>query len=286
MKLSLDLSHEEQTFAMMRELMKRSQRKHMDELFYRAVASRRFKNLQGEMITATDTFTIDTSAKLRLGTRAFTSDGRIYHYARMGGVLGVPGSLYQNSAPIAGNLAQTPTANLAGATQVTIPAITTTVTANQYAEGYIQVDTTPDNGRMYGIASHPAATGGASLTLTLYPDEPIQTAWSAATRVGLIANLFADTILVPVARTGTICGWASAAISIAGFGWMQTWGPVAALINGAPTITAPVVNSGTTPGAVDLWTTAAAAVVVTPVGHMMQVGVSTKNNAVYGQVKA
>lgn len=286
MLLTRETDHAERTMAMMKEVMKRSQRHHMEDPFYLAVASRRFKNLQGENITATDTFSVDTTQKLRLGTRAYTSDGRVYHYARMGAVLGVAGSLYQGSAPVAGNLAQTPAAAAIGATQVTISAITTTVTANQYAEGWLQVDTTPGQGQMYGIASHPAATGGAALTLTLYPDEAISVALTTASRVGLIANPFADTILVPTARTGLICGWPSGPIPIAGFGWMQTWGPVCALINGTPTITAPVVNSATTSGAVDLWTTAAAAVVVTPVGHMMQVGVSTKNNAVYGQIKA
>jgi hypothetical protein len=53
------------------------------------------------------------------------------------------------------------------------------------------------------------------------------------------------------------------------------------LINGTPAITSPVVNSATTAGALDVWTTAAAAVVVTPVGSMMQVGVTATANMVF-----
>lgn len=287
MKLTRDTDHAETTLAMMRELMKRSNRDHMEDPMYRMVASRRFKNLQGEAITATDTFTADTAQKVPLGTRGYTRDGRIYHYGSVGAVAAVAGSLFQGSVPIAGNLAQTPAAAAIGATQVTITAITTTVVANQYAEGLMQVDTTPGQGLMYLIASHPAATGGAGLLLTLYPDEQIQVALTTASRVGLLAHPFGGVVICPTARTGVgLAGWPSVAAAIAGFCWFQTWGPVAALINGTPTITAPVVNSGTTAGAVDLWTTAAAAVVVTPCGQMMQVGVSGKNNAVYGQIKA
>lgn len=287
MRLTRDTSHEETTLAMMRELMKRSNRDHMRDPIYSMVAGRRFKNLQGENISSTDTFTADATQKLPMGTRGYTKDGRIYHYGSVGAVAAVAGSLFQGSVPIAGNLAQTPAVAAIGATQVTITAITTTVVANQYAEGLMQVDTTPGQGIMYGISSHPAATGGAALLLTLYPDEQIQVALSAASRVGLLAHPWAGAILCPTARTGVmLAGWPSVAAGIATFCWFQTWGPVAALINGTPTITAPVVNSGTTAGAVDLWTTAAAAVVVTPCGQMMQVGVSGKNNAVYGQIKS
>src|SRR5262252_3590607 len=60
--------------------------------------------------------------------------------------------------------------------------------------------------------------------------------------------------------------------------------PASVLINGTPAITAPVVNSATTTGSVDKWTTAAADVAVQPLGHMMQVGVSTKNNFVFLQL--
>jgi hypothetical protein len=268
----------------MRELMKRSQRKHMDDPFYRAIASRRFKNLQGEAISATDTFTADTTAKYRLGSRAYTTDGRVYHYGGIGGVAAVAGSLYQSSAPVAGNLSQTPAAAAIGATQVTITAITTTVTANQYAEGYLGVDTTPGQGIMYGISSHPAATGGNPLVLNLYPDESIQVALTASSRVGLMANAYSGLIITPTARTAIIAGWPNVSAALSTFCWIQTYGPVQALINGTPTITAPVVNSGTTAGAVDLWTTAAAAVVVTLVGEAMQVGVSTKNNFVFARI--
>ena len=99
--------------------------------------------------------------------------------------------------------------------------------------------------------------------------------------MGLIHNPAKNCIICPTTQTATALGVATYIITAAQYGWVQTNGPVSVLINGTPTITAPVVPSGTTAGAVDLWTTAAAAVTVQPFGHMMQVGVSTKNNFVY-----
>src|SRR5438034_388083 len=102
MLLTRETNFQEKTLALMRRLMMRSQRNHMRDPLYLAVASRRFKNLQGENITSTDTFTADTSAKLLLGTRGFTRDGRVFHYGSVGAVAAVAGSLYQGSVPIAG----------------------------------------------------------------------------------------------------------------------------------------------------------------------------------------
>lgn len=222
-----------------------------------------------------------TASMHRLGTRISTRDGRGFRFARIGGVAAVAGSLYQASAPVAGNLAQTPAAAAIGATQVVISTITTTVTANQYSEGWLQVDTTPGNGIMYGIDGHNAATGGSgACNVNLYADEAIQVALTTSSRVGLIANPYADIIVAPTTLTAVAVGVPLVAAAIGAYCWIQTWGPCPVLINGTPAVTAPVINSATTAGAVDVWT-AAAQPTAQMVGHMMQVGVSTKNNAVF-----
>jgi len=48
-------------------------------------------------------------------------------------------------------------------------------------------------------------------------------------------------------------------------------------------VTAPVVNSATTAGAVDVWS-AAAQPTSSLVGEMCQIGVSTKNNFVFAKI--
>lgn len=222
-----------------------------------------------------------TASLHRLGARIITRDGRVFRFARIGAVAAVAGSVYQSSAPIAGNLAQTPAAAAIGATSVTISTITTTVVQNQYSEGWLQVDTTPGNGIAYGVDSHNAATGGAgACTVNLVKDEAVQVALTTASRVGLIANPYADIIVNPTTNTGITVGVPLVAAAIGAYCWIQTRGFCPVLINGTPGVGIGVVISATTAGAVDV-AAVAAEINTRRIGRMMQVGVSTKNNAVY-----
>ena len=116
--------------------------------------------------------------------------------------------------------------------------------------------------------------------INLLKDESIQVALTTSSRVGLMANPYADIVVSPTTRLTICVGVPLVAIPIAGYGFIQTWGPCSCLINGTPAVTAPVVQSVTTAGAVDVWT-AAAQPTTQLLGYMMQVGVSTKNNMVY-----
>lgn len=219
--------------------------------------------------------------QLRLGTRIVTRDGRAFRFARNGATLMVAGSLYQAAAPVANHLAQTPAAAAIGATQVVITTLgATAATENQYAEGLLQVDTTPGNGIAYGINSHLANAGSAALTLNLEKDDSIQVALTTASRVGLIANPNSALIVCPTTATNIVVGVPLVAAAANAYCWVQTWGACPALINGTPGVGVGVVLSATTPGAFDVGTVAAE-INVRQLGWMMQVGVSTKNNMVY-----
>lgn len=220
---------------------------------------------------------------LRLGSRCITRDGRVFRFARVGAVAAVAGSLYQSSAPVPNHLAQTPAAASVGATSVTITTLgATAATQNQYAEGLMQVDTTPGNGLMYGIDSHLANAGSAAFIVNLAKDDSIQVALTTSSRVGFFANPYADLIVTPTVRTAVCVGVPLVAAAIAAYCWIQTWGPAPVLINGTPAVTNWACNSGTTAGAVDAFVpTTAVAPTQQVVGQMMQIGVSTKNNAVF-----
>jgi hypothetical protein len=245
---------------------------------------RRFSNLghlAGENAVAQDMFSFDTVQRHALGSIAVTQDGRIFRYGSAGSVTFVPGSLYQGFAKITAHLANTPPAVAFGATSFTYTPGAATGVANQYAEGYLNVDTTPGNGYIYRVSGHAAIASSTAFTLNLYPDDPIQVALTTSSRVGLHGNPWKLQVVCPTTITARVSGVAISAMTDGTYGWVQTRGPASVLINGTPAITSPVANSGTTAGAVDVWTTAAAAVVVTPVGYMMQVGVTAKNNLVF-----
>lgn len=215
-----------------------------------------------------------------LGTLGFTRDGRLFRYAQNGAVAGVVGSIYQRAAPIANHLANTPPAVAIGATRFQYTPGATGGAANLYAEGYLQVDTTPGNGYSYMISGHAAITASTAFTLFLDPDDPIrEVALTTSSRVGLHHNLYKNLIVCPTTVTAPVVGGMVAPIPISYYGWVQTRGPFCALINGTPAVGTGVTISATTAGAVDV-AAVAAEINVRIIGHIMQVGVSTKNNLV------
>lgn len=245
--------------------------------------SPRHMNFTGPVtITHGATMDFETVQRFPLGTQGVTRDGRKFRYALAGAVALVAGNSIQGPATVVNHLALTPSAASLGATQVVATLGATLATANQYAGGYVQVDTTPGNGYMYSVAGHAAVLSAGVITANLDISDPIAVALTSSSRVGFIANPFAGTIQTPVTTaTGLVVGVATSAIAIANYGWIQTYGPCAALINGTPALGAHVLGvSGTTAGSVDI-ETAAPLIVSQRIGRMMQIGVSTKNNAVF-----
>lgn len=216
-----------------------------------------------------------------LGTIAFDGVGGVYRFAQAGAADLVAGHLQQSAAPIANHLANTPPAVAIGATSFSYTPGATAGAANLYADGFLQVDTTPGNGYMYRISGHAAITSATAFTL--YLAEPVQIALTTSSRVGLLANPYKNTILAATTVTAPSRGWAQAAVTATYYYWLKTRGPVAALINGTPGVGIGVVNSATTAGAVDV-AAVAAEINVRILGHMMQVGVSTKNNGVHAML--
>lgn len=246
--------------------------------------ARRFANLTGmagSTASAVDTFGYGAEQKHPLGTLAVSKDGRVYRYGQAGAVALVAGNLLQGIPKVTAHLANTPPAVAIGATSFTYTPGAATGVANLYAEGYLNVDTTPGEGYAYRVSGHGAIASSTAFTLNLDPDDPIQVALTTSSRVGLHTNPWKLMVVCPTAITARVAGVATNLAAINNYTWVQTRGPAPCLINGTPAITSPVANSATTAGAVDVWTTAAAAVTITPVGHMMQVGVSAKNNLVF-----
>src|SRR3990167_4332605 len=119
-----------------------------------------------------------------LGALGFTSDGRKFRYCLAGESALVAGELQQGRVEDAGDQSLVVEAAAIGATSVTTTG-TVTVTANQYANGFLVAtgEAGTGNGLYFRIKSHPAATA-AAVTLQLY--EPIEVALSAASQIDLV----------------------------------------------------------------------------------------------------
>ena len=233
----------------------------------------------------------------RLGERTNTADGRAYRYCSVepsattvtGQVAGaslVAGNVIQAPAPVANHLARTGIA--AAINDLVISAVlgATAAYVNQYAEGFVQVDTTPGNGIVYQISSHALVASSGTLTANLGQDDKVLVALTTSSTVGFHYNPYKAVIQGPVTTLTSgavgVAHWALPSLTTGGatgqnYGWLQTRGPCPVLINGTPDV-----------GRMVAWTAATAAGTVSitsstfqPIGWMMQTGVDTKNNLVY-----
>lgn len=244
--------------------------------------------IMGPDAAAIDTYSWGTKMLHPLGTIAVARDGRVFRYASAGASDLVAGNIIQSAAPIANHLALTAVAEAIGAgtaaDPITVTPGATAGAANLYAEGTLNIDTTPGNGYNYRISGHAAIVASTAFSLYLDPDELIAVALTSASRYGLHHNPFKTCIVAATTVTAPVVGCAAAPIvgngTAENFGWLQSRGPASVLINGTPGVGIGVVSSATTAGAVDV-AAVAAEVNVRIIGRMMQVGVSTKNNSVY-----
>lgn len=188
-------------------------------------------------VAAQDVFTPSTVQQHNLGEKAFSTDGRTFRYVKVGATALVPGNVIQSPAIVANHVNLTPTAVVAaGDTSVTVTLGNTAATANQYAGGVLVVEKgTTGAGQTLKIKSHPAASGSATLLVTL--EDAFVTATSGTVTMSLVANLYNGVIQTPVTTlTGTPVGAAVYPIAAGSFGWICSRGLTGVLSDGAITV--------------------------------------------------
>lgn len=156
----------------------------------------------------------DTSYDALCGVRFNTNDGRQVIMVRNGGTeIAVAaigsGLLVQAPAEITtwNHLAVTvPTATpaMAGTYQILVTNAGTKLNVNEYAGGYLLVDTGTGIGQTLQIASHQAAAASATFILTL--QDPIQVTLDATSFVTLVRNPYIGVVVSATGLTGTAVG--------------------------------------------------------------------------------
>lgn len=185
-----------------------------------------------------------------LGTIGVTPDGRKFRYAlNNADNAAVAGELQQGRAEDTGDQSVAIEAAAIGATEVTTTG-TLTVTANQYANGYLIAtgEGGAGNGLYYRIKSHPAATA-AVVTFQLY--NPIEVALTASTQIDLVPNLWDGVIQNPTTASSAPAGVAMIAVPVSEYCWLQTGGQGITLSDGGATVGTSLVASNGTAGAVE-----------------------------------
>lgn len=232
-------------------------------------------NLQAPAI-GTNLTLYDSSATAQhaLGTRMEDGNGRVFRYAKAGGVALVAGNVVQGPAQVTTHQVMTPSAAALGATSVSATlGATNAVVADQYAGGFLVVDTTPGNGYAYQIQSHPAAAASAACVFTLA--EPIKVALTTSSRVSLAQNPYNGVIASPTTLTGPPVGVAVHPAAAGEYCWIQTSGICPVLCAGTPGVGLAVGVPGSAAGAVVI--DGAATSGLFPVGVVCTTGVDGKN---------
>lgn len=176
--------------------------------------------------------------KAPLGTRMDLGDGRVFYYAKNStAATNLCAGKLVGSAIIATQREDAISAAiLIGAKEFTFEDQSIGIAADQYAEGYLtSVDHTGE-GQTYKIRGNEAISSGESGTFWLY--DPIVTALDTTSDIIVAPNPFYGTILVP--DDVIFClGAPLIPVNTSYYYWVQTWGPIAILINDS--------KGGTTP---------------------------------------
>ena len=223
----------------------------------------------------------DASNKTLVGTRWDLSDGREAMLVRAGAVDVAPGKLYQDAAIVANHQNLTVTAYTAYSANGNVPASVavtlgaTAATANQYAGGFVMVNSSTGAGQTLRIASHPAAGSGAGLVLTL-EDGASSTAITTSSKVCLLPAHGADVIVYPTTDTGAVVGVGLYTITAATYGFVISKGLVACLADGAIAVGSSISPSGVVAGAVKTGVLADGII-----GNANQAGVDTEYRSIF-----
>lgn len=198
-------------------------------------------------LASQDVRKISTSKQHSLGTVGVTRDGRVYRYTRAGGTTLDPGKITV-AATVDTNVTNkaVSAASAIGSFQVQFTA-GSTVTADAYVDGTLNVNDATGEGITYLIAGH-LTTAAQVVTLA----EPITVALVDATsEVTMTKNPWADTVISIADQLDMPVGIPNVTITNAYYGWTQTRGVCAALADETLPVGSELVVGGSTVGAVE-----------------------------------
>jgi len=222
-------------------------------------------------------FSASTTQEMDLGAKMVTADGSVYRYAKVGAAALVAGKLYDGPAEVANHQNISCAVASAGATSITVTLGATAATANQYAGGYIVINDVDGQGYTYGIKSHPAADGSATLVLTLEDGETVQEDLTTNSQATLVPNQYNGIIIHAATETGVPVGVAVGDIAAGSYCWIKSRGTASVLQDAAAADVGKSVGaSTTTDGSVT-----ANDGTLREVGVMLATGVSTEYNPVF-----
>jgi len=178
-----------------------------------------------------DLFTESQYPQHRLGELYISPHGDKYRYVRNGTPALVTGNLLQERVEVANFRSMVVAASqVIGDEEITVDLGGTAVTANQFADGIIYVESSTGIGQQFRIVGHDVQTSTTG-ECTFELDRPLKIAITLDTsQVTVRNNPYNGVVAYPVTtQTGGAVGVALYAMASAYYGWIQSGGDVAML---------------------------------------------------------
>ena len=198
------------------------------------------------------------SRRWPLGTRAILQDGRRFVFCEAGGSALATGKVQQSEVPDGDH---DTLAVLSGAKNARVINFTNgsdAIEANLYADGTAVTEAAAGASEGYLLKvdlAHDSQGASGAAEIPLAPGYGLPLALNTSDTITLIKNPYQDVIISGAPPAALILGVACSPVPIANWGWLQTWGPAAVLIDDTNVIGGRVSPCGTagnsTAGAVE-----------------------------------
>lgn len=201
-------------------------------------------------LTNQDARTVSTTKLHALGTVCETADGRVYRYA-LAGATNLAAGLCNNAVAKVTNHTNIAVATAAavGDRSVNVTLGATATTVGQYDDGYLAVIDSAGVGSVYRIAGTPVIALSTSGRIQL--QEGIATALTTSSKVSLVPNVWANTVVTNNSVSLVNNGSNNVAALATNFYWSQTAGMASVLSDGIIAKNAEAINSDAVNGALE-----------------------------------
>ena len=223
-------------------------------------------------------FDESSTQKQDLGTCVVLADGRAFRYCLNAGTALATGKVISGGAVVGNHLNQAVAAAAAvDAYEVSVTLGGTAATADQYKEGFLNINDAAGEGHCYKIRGHAAIAASGTGTIKLF--DKIREALTTSSEYTLIAHPCANTVVGATTLVNKAVGVTTFAVTASYYFWAQFRGPAAVLISGSVVAGNPVALIGAS-GAVG----PRAAIPDEVLGHVIAVNATTEYGAVWREM--
>ena len=190
-----------------------------------------------------------SAARWPLGTRMSLQDGRRFAFCKAGsGAALATGKIQQSEVPDGDHDTLAVVSGAVNARTIVLTNGSGAIAEDLYADGIAITEAAAGASEGYLLKvdlSHDALGASTSVTLPLAAGYGLPIALNTSDTITLMKNPYDDVIISAAPPVALILGVATSPVPLSNWGWLQTWGPAAVLVDNTQVIGASVSPDGT-----------------------------------------